>query len=293
MCGWNNSIAYRGDDQNTEFDALQVTLSKAYSHGLNFVTNYQWASAFGDTSNLWTWSHTLPHLRDSNVRTQQLVVYGSYDLPFGKGKDFMQNADHALDLLVGGWQLADTMNLSNGLPFTASYNECSANVPNYPNPATSNGCAPNAAKIMHIGLTTPPNAGKGTFDRQYYTQQIPCADVNCKPGANGDITDPVDVAAGTGIFTNPGLDHYRKRRPQHVPRPEVLHRRLALTKAFTVWEQVAVKFRVDAFNVFNHINAGNPSGNVESTGTISGEASGCVGETCGPRQMEFSLRVQF
>jgi hypothetical protein len=293
MCGWNNGIAYRGDDQNTEFDALQMTLNQTYSHGLNFVTNYQWASAFGDTSNLWTWSHTLPHLRDSNVRTQQLVVYGSYDLPFGKGKDYLQNANHVVDLLVGGFQLSDTMNLSNGLPFTANYNECGANVPNTPNPATSSGCAPNAAKIMHIGLTTPSNTGQGTFDRQFYTQQIPCAHTGCKPGAAGDITNPIDVAAGTGIFTNPGLDHYGNAGLNTYRGPKFFTDDFALTKSFSVWEQVAVKFRVDAFNVFNHINAGNPSGNVETLGTISGEASGCVGETCGPRQLEFSLRVQF
>ena len=86
---------------------MQVTLNKPYSQGLNFERNYQWASAFGDTTNLWTWSHTLPHLRDSNVRTQQLMVYGSYDLPFGKGKDYLQGANHATDLLIGGWQLRD------------------------------------------------------------------------------------------------------------------------------------------------------------------------------------------
>ena len=53
------------------------------------------------------------------------------------------------------------------------------------------------------------------------------------------------------------------------------------------------KFRMDAFNAFNHINPGNPGGNIESAGTISGEGSGCVGSDCGPRQLEFSLRVQF
>ena len=33
MCGWTNSIAYRGDDQNTEFDALQVTLAQKHHQG--------------------------------------------------------------------------------------------------------------------------------------------------------------------------------------------------------------------------------------------------------------------
>jgi hypothetical protein len=45
---------------------------------------------------------------------------------------------------------------------------------------------------------------------------------------------------------------------------------------------------MDAFNAFNHINPGNPGGNIESAGTISGAAPGST-----PRQLEFSLRVQF
>jgi hypothetical protein len=61
---------------------------------------------------------------------------------------------------------------------------------------------------------------------------------------------------------------------------------------------------MDAFNVFNHINAGNPGntdifGNTSTAtgspaGIINGEANGCVPNgNCGPRQLEFSLRVQF
>jgi len=45
---------------------------------------------------------------------------------------------------------------------------------------------------------------------------------------------------------------------------------------------------MDAFNGFNHINPGNPGGNIESDGTITGGAPGAL-----PRQLEFSLRVQF
>jgi len=45
---------------------------------------------------------------------------------------------------------------------------------------------------------------------------------------------------------------------------------------------------MDAFNAFNHINPGNPGGNIESDGTISGLAPSGT-----PRQLEFALRVQF
>ncbi len=76
--------------------------------------------AFGDTSNLWTWSHSLTHLRDSQVRAQQLTTYGSYDLPFGKGKQFAQNVNRLTDEIIGGYQLSFVTTWSGGLPFTAS-----------------------------------------------------------------------------------------------------------------------------------------------------------------------------
>ena len=71
---------------------------------------------------------------------------------------------------------------------------------------------------------------------------------------------------------------------------------MAITKAFDVWESTDVKFRMDAFNVFNHITAGNPGGNIESGGGINGQGGGCGpsnGNVCGARQLEFSLHVQF
>ncbi len=277
-CGWTNSIAFRGDTQNTEFDALQVTLTQAMKHGLSVNANYQWASAFGDTSNLWTWSHVLTHLRDSQVRAQQLTFYGSYDLPFGKGQQFVQNANRATDLLIGGYQLAWVTNWSGGLPFTVSYNECGNNVNTTPNPATSGGCVPNATGHMKTSLTKFVANSAGTGSRTFYQAQT-----------TNVTTDP-----GTGIFTNPGLDHYGNAGLNTYRGPTFFSTDLAITKAFTIWENVVTKFRMDAFNAFNHITAGNPGGNIESTGSINGEGGGCgPGNDCGPRQLEFSMRVQF
>jgi len=288
-CGWTNSIAYRGDTQNTEFDALQITLAEQMTHGLAVTANYQWASAFDETSGYYTWSHSLTHQRDSQVRDQQVTLYGSYDLPFGKGKQFAQGVNHATDLLIGGFQLSGVMNLSGGLPFSIGYNECGSNVNDGP-------CDPNKTKGMSTKLTSfVPNSG-GTGTRTFYAQQIPCADTaKCSSStATGDITDPIDVAAGTGVFTNPGLDNFGNTGLNTYRGPSFLSADLGLTKAFTIHENIVAKFRLDAFNAFNHITAGNPGGNIESVGTITGEGGGCgSGNDCGPRQLEFSLRVQF
>ena len=272
MCGWSQGISYYGGDENTEFDAMQVTLAQQISRGLSVTGNYQWASAFGDTSNLWTWSHVLAHTRDSNVRNQQLTTYGTYDLPFGKGKQFFAGANRAMDMLVGGYELGSVVNWAGGLPFTLSYNECGSNVPNSPNPATSGGCTPNVSGHLSTHLEGFKGGSGGTGTRRYY----------------------VAHSLGDGTFSNPGLDHYGNAGLNSYRGPHFFGSDMNITKSFTVWENVVTKFRVDAFNVFNHITAGNPSGNIESDGTISGEGSGCgAGQDCGPRQMEFSLRVQF
>jgi hypothetical protein len=272
MCGWTQGISYYGDDENTEFDALQVTLAQQISKGLAVTGNYQWAASFGDTSNLWTWSHVLTHLRDSNVRTQQFTGYGTYDLPFGKGKQFFAGANRVTDLLIGGYEFGTVLDWAGGLPFSLSYNECGSNVPNSPNPATSGGCTPNASGRLPTNLTSFQANSNGTGSRTFYQAH----------------------SLGDGLFSNPGLDHYGNIGLNSYLGPSFFSSDMNVTKSFTIWESVVTKFRMDAFNVFNHINAGNPSGNIESVGTISGEGGGCgAGNDCGPRQLEFSLRVQF
>ncbi len=41
-CGWNASIQYNGDDQDTHFNALQISVAKQLTKGLTFNANYAW-----------------------------------------------------------------------------------------------------------------------------------------------------------------------------------------------------------------------------------------------------------
>lgn len=285
MCGWTNGIADYSDDLNTEFDALQVTLAQQMWKGLAATVNYQWASAFDEQTGYATWSHAAVHARDSNVRKQQLVGYGSYDLPFGKGKEYGANANKATDLLIGGYQLSTTLNWASGLPWSVGYDQF--NVSGVGNPedcnhnvgGTSAPCRPNATGHMATKLTK--------FDPVSQTRSF----FNAQPRTGG-------------VFSFPGLDVIGNAGANTYWGPSFFSEDAAISKTFNIWENVTTVFRMDAFNVFNHITAGNPNnGDVfVSTGTatgqaannINGEAAGCFpGGDCGPRQLEFSLRVQF
>jgi hypothetical protein len=268
-CGWTQGIAYRGDDQNTEFDALQVNVAQTMKNGLSANANYEWASAFDEESGYYTWSHVITHGRDSNVRDQQLTLYGSYDLPFGKGKQYLPGVGRAGDLVVGGWQLSDVSQWSGGLPFTLGYNESGNNINDGPgDPSQTKRLSTSTSKY------NPVTHSRCMFD---------CTSIGQPAHYLGD-----------GTFVNPGLDTFGNSGINTYRGPRFFSTDLALTKAFTVFENVAVKFRMDAFNAFNHITAGNPGGSIETGGQIGGEGGGCgQGNDCGPRQLEFSLHVQF
>jgi len=85
-------------------------------HGLNATFNYQLARANDHQGNFETWDPSIAYGADSVTRHQVATVYGSYDLPFGRGKQFYTGANHATDLLIGGYEISGTLNGSSGEP---------------------------------------------------------------------------------------------------------------------------------------------------------------------------------
>ena len=266
MCGWTNSISYYGDDQNTEFNALQVSVAKTFTKGLALNANYQWASAWDESNQYWTWNHHVGHMRDSNVRSQVFSSYGSYELPFGRGKQFAPNANAIANQIIGGWQLAYALNWSNGLPFTVGMGGgFGANQDCNHNTGGSNApCRPNTTGHMKTGVTNPANNGSsGTISKNFFTSQ-------------------------PQLFSFPGLDVIGNAGANTYRGPSFFNTDMNITKTFPIHESIVAMFRMDAFNAFNHMNPGGPDGNIFGTGHMTGLQPGP-----GPRQLVFSARVQF
>jgi hypothetical protein len=253
-CGWSQGISYYGDNQNTNFNAMQVTLAQQSWKGLAATFNYQLAAANDTASGYYTWSPSSVYGPDSNVRKQAATAYGSYQLPFGKGKQFYTSANRATDLLIGGYELSGTYSVSSGLPFTINANGC-------PNTPGSAPCYANQTGHLKTGLSSYVPGSGWTF----YQDQT-----------------------STGTFTQPALDTIGNAGRNSYTGPNFYNTDLSLQKTFDIWEKVQTKFRFDAYNAVNHINPGNPGGNVIGTQYITGEAPGP-----GPRQLEFALKVQF
>src|SRR5262249_38165571 len=217
--GWTNDVTFYSDNLNTNFNALQLTLQQNSWKGLNYTVNYQWASAFADSTGYASWDPQAGHGRDSNVRLQQMTFYGTYDLPFGKGKPFGNSVNRATDMFIGGWQISTALNLAGGLPFTLNYNEASTNIPSsaptYPSYA--------GGSKMQTNLTDFVSKDTGTGSRTYYTKQT-----------NNLITDP-----GTGVFANPGLDTIGNVGRNTYFGPGFFNADLAIAKTVVIHENIA------------------------------------------------------
>lgn len=109
----------------SNYDALQVDFRQRAWHGLQFDANYTWSHTLGiATQNNWQGQGAIFTVRDMRLSYGPTLfdlrhvvhVNGTYDLPFGKGKDFA-NHGGALDHIVGGWTLGTIFTFQTGAPF--------------------------------------------------------------------------------------------------------------------------------------------------------------------------------
>jgi hypothetical protein len=259
-CGWKNDVSYYGDNQNTHYNALQVGVAKIFTHGLSFNANYAWQRAYNFANGYATWIKRAGYGRDDSIREQQITIYGIYDLPFGKNRQFLSNGNRLVQELVGGFQISPIITYATGLPFTLSYSGSGAQIPGSV-PTYVNG----NAKALKTGVRGVPGVGTGV---SFYSPQT----------------------LG-GAFTIPGLDQIGNTGRNSVYGPHFFNADLAIQKDFPITERFVAQLRMDAYNAFNHINLGNPGGNIQNNGSITNGAG--VNGSTNPRQLQFSGRLQF
>ncbi len=278
-CGWTNGISYYGDDQDTHFNALQVSVAKQFTQGLSFNANYAWQRAFDFNSGYTTWDRQSTKGRSDSIRENQATFYGVYELPFGRNHMFLSKANPLVNGLVGGWQFSPVLTVATGLPFTLNYSECSSSIPNSA-PCYVNGTPHN--------LRTSKSGTPGLGDVKFYDSVLP-GGISSGTKVNGV---PVTLCnTPSGGFSCSALDTIGNSGRNSIYGPGFFNGDLSLQKNVTVREHYTAQLRVDAFNGFNHINYGNPNGNVEQTGSIT-SGPGVNGST-NPRQLQFSGRFQF
>jgi len=100
----------------SNFHMAQIRLDKRFANGLQFLTNFQWSKFNEATNRLYQASNALQYRIAGEDRPFRFVFSSTYELPFGKGKQFGSDAGGFTNRIIGGWQMAGILNLQSGGP---------------------------------------------------------------------------------------------------------------------------------------------------------------------------------
>lgn len=230
-CGTNHNIGcFSGVQQNQEtgtsnYDALLARAEKRFSSGFSASVNYTWSKCLGTPfQDEFTW-HVDMHLDYSHCTEDINHIFtanGIYELPFGRGKVFLNNGA-LLDAFVGGWKFAGISTLRTG-PWTTLGSQQNIG---FFDGALPNIVGPINNQSLHGGL-----GRNGRLGPYINTQNA----VNLTAvGVQGD--------SGTHTLENPGYQDYD----------------VSGYKSWKFTEATNLTFRADFFNVFNRVNFGSIS----------------------------------
>ena len=286
-CGWTQGISYYGDNQDTHYNSLQITVNKRMANGLMINSSYSYQHSINTASSYATWNKQPEIGNDDYTRRQQWITYAIYQLPFGKNQQFLGSVPTFVNEIIGGWQISPVINISSGLPFTLGMQDCGSSVG-----GTSAPCYPNGGSGNRHTKLGKFNAQ--THNRTFFNNIEGNGSTNTLCPSS---TDPTGTPASG--FTCPALDQIGNGGRNNAWGPSFWNVDTSLAKNFPIRETLSAQFRVDFFNMFNHINPANPNtGAVDATNGgfitngIGGNNVGTVGQAS-PRQLEFSAKLQF
>jgi len=276
--GWTQGLRYNINEATSSYNALQVKLEKRFSHGVQFLSHYTWSRAMSHESYYFAIDPRVGYGASYYNRPNAFVLAGNWDLPIGKGRALGGHASRALDYLIGGYSINGTLSVEAGLPYTPNYQSCSADQDLGICRPSTNGSA------YHLGA--------GKFDPQtgtvpYFTPSPYVLGGSCGVGCTNPLSFGPYVRPAFGAFGNISRDS--------LYGPGLVNTDLSVAKKFTVKESVSLSFRAEAFNLFNHVNLGQPNSCVDCQGQGAGLITSTIGSQDGTsmRRLQFSVRAEF
>ncbi len=251
---YNGSSHYNGLQLHYEHRAqnLLATASYAWSHALDNTD-----SPYGGTPiAVLLWYDQAANYGNSSQDERHIFSSSFvYSLPFGKGQRFAGNANHVLDLLIGGWQVNDIVQLSTGQPVDIQAGGSSQDV------------ATNRPDL--ISPIEYPKKLTQWFSTSSFSSAIPDQAATDMPN--------------TRVFTRLGT-----LGRNAVYGPGFRDMDLGIQKNFHILEGKQLELHGDAFNVTNTPSFANPS-NVQS-GNVFGAITG---ERSTARRIQIAARLAF
>ena len=249
-------IESRESGGTASYHSLQVELNHRYQNGLSFTGAYTLAKNLtdiggpnpgefgGETGN----GRNMDALNRSEnrgnmygTRRHRFIGTAVYELPFGRGRTFMNHGNAFADGILGGWRLSSILLLQTG-PYETPY--FSGGDPS----GTGSGFY-RSQRPDRIGNGSVSNPSRDNYvDRNAFAcpgQAVGANQFNCRIG----IIPATDLPP-IGRFGNSGIGI--------VEGPGTFNLSMALGKSFHIKERFAVKIEGSFTNLPNYTNLADP-----------------------------------
>jgi hypothetical protein len=253
----------------SSYNGLEVDFNQRFSHGFQLRGVYTYSKNLDDGTALnssvgvnapgfvmFPLDTRLDWGRATTDVRNLASINGSYELPFGRGKAFLNGLSGWSEKLTSGWTLSGIGTVQSGFPFTPQLGF---------NPSNNGDSRDPVRPSWNSAFTGPLILGS---PNQYFN---PNAFIVPVAGTYGNV--------GRDTLTGPGLAELD----------------LSVLKNTRVSERVNLQFRAEFFNILNHANFATPNPVVFSSATTTpSPTAGVISSTASTsRQIQFGLKLLF
>jgi hypothetical protein len=257
--------------ESSNYESLQMQLTRRLTHGLAFMSAFTWGKAQGYQTG--AQDGGLMFFSGNKRRNYNLLDFDrkknfeqtiTYELPFGKGHRYM--ASGIGSYVLGGWKTSAVISAVSGLPFTISTSSATSGTTQTVN---MTGSFKVTHKVNHAANVT-------WFDPSSFSAPAACTAYSS--------SNPVACAVG-----NTQRNQFRG--------PAYLSDNLSIFKRFQIHNEANLELHFDAFNATNTPAFGLPTATLGSnlgkiTSTL-GSGSGNVNSVGGPRVLQAAAKISF
>jgi hypothetical protein len=248
----------------SNYSALQAKINRSFHNGYSILASYTYAHGLdngpapfdlgkGGNYPQNPFNITSEYASSDTDLRNHFVAAQVIELPVGRGKRLLHDANGVEQAILGGWQLNSITTLQTGKPFNVVSN---GNDPDYP------GLRPN--------LVGNPEVSHKTITEWFNTKAFVVPTGQASSTSAGKTLIVGD--AGRNILYGPGYTNED----------------ISLFKVLTLPREMKFQMRFEAFNLLNTAHYDNPIGNI-AAGKQFGEITGGYS----PRVMQFAGRLVF
>jgi len=299
--------SYQATYGESVYNGLQTKLEEQFSNGLTFLLAYTYSKTLSDAGDLLNGgttgglrAYSVPGLGPkfdwarANFDLRNVFHFsGGYELPFGKGKKYM-NTGGVANAILGGWATNWIVTLQGGQPLNFTCPASTTSGAGQCNDILVKGADPGLGiKLKTVGNDPTP--------RPFWISNPKAFAQGCQLGGTPGNTFPIPGSpAGCIPLNGSGA---LGSTPGQISGPGFHRFDYSMFKDFNFTERFRLQFRAEFFNILNHpnFNAPNFGGNgvvaIGGSGNFTDPHFGEVGSTrdapFDPRQIQFALKFYY